>query len=309
MKKLKYISCALTVAMAGQFVSSCESNDVNTVQPAAVAAMNDLPELKISHDTIVVTPKFFKEKANSAAAGAYMRGENKIDIIHFVPSADADSAIIKWCRQNEASVKRNLRHEREHARKVEMVIKGKRNGRAIVRSYTAVMNEVMARVGETIELVENRIYDNECPTIKNSKIGDTYEKIVQMQNSFGGTVCNINFHDQRVADMLLRGAVDDFVNATKRGFYIHSVAVASTSIATNDYIKSNECESGVWFSPENNMWAPLFTFKTRNGFPVDVWSAASRETREYVLAKTDSVVRSACPRFRVPWRSAAQRIH
>ena len=306
MKKLKYISYLITLAVAGHVVASRvvsvpdSNSDVKT--RVTVDAVAPLPPLQIETDTIPVTNEFFYNPNKKVAGGVFFCTENKVKMTYLKPMPGADRYAVAWCDLNNARYHRVLRHETEHARKVLFVEQGRRSRDAMTRARTVALNEILARVGEMMEIVERDVYYNEHGD-RASKLTAACDTLIRMHNGQGKVFVS-GALGTPAADVLLRGAVDDFVNTTRRGFYGTTVSRAYECARYANIKRSDQTEEIPFagFSPELGWWGPMFTFKTFDGGKFSVWDSASPATKQYVMAQVDAVIKQHCQKpVQVPY--------
>lgn len=245
--------------------------------------------LEYHTDTVVVNDENFNEILRSAAAGAFLPGENKIVMKYFKADSEQDR-VRYFCEGNNRLAQLILRHEKEHARKARLVQIGRQQASPLVRGEVAIVNEIVAPASEIIEAIDYHYKTGKAFPVSKHRMAD--EKISALPSTMNYVV-PVDFSNQAVADIVLECALDQFKSAFNRGFYHSTIAKAVKKRQRLCKTINSTCttiEAGV-FIPDASLWAPVWSFETLRG-PVNLWMAASPEMRKKVMQDVKSMVLS-----------------
>lgn len=223
-----------------------------------------------------------KTKIYKLAGGKYLPYKNQVIVYNFIPMTD-NKKIIRFCNGNNKLQRFNIRHELEHARKVNLT-KKTHHFDARTRAKIAIINEIMAPAAERIEALENTTF---LPAATKN-INKCYFDVTAHTNKNSITK-KINFNDQKTADIILTSATDEFFERANRGFYINTVKKEYFKRTKKLYTPSKDAIGTFGFLPQYDMWEPMWNFKTSSG-QINLWTAASDAVKQKTMAKIDNLI-------------------
>lgn len=305
-KKILALSAGLTAFLTtslgcmvwgGASDSKAPDNKVKAIR------FEPLPDLKFAVDTLYFTNENFDAKYARAAAGQFSPGSNTVRVSYFAYDSSANSRVRLNCDNANEAIEVVRRHEMEHARKANIV----QNASGLSgwdRARLAVMNETMAPGGEIIEAVEYHIKNGERYPQDRSFLwrADSLIMARHKEKNFGlGDGVPVDFSDPVIADVVLESAVDKFAKDHKRGFYHTKIKNELKLVKRPKYKPHSKCDlqpnvSNYW--PMGNQWGVLWTYDVSTPWAVfykkqvDIWNSATKETRQRVINKVDSIVKS-----------------
>lgn len=243
------------------------------------------PELTIRVDTINVTDKNYNYMKNHSAAGAFHAGTNMISLYHFRAQSNK-SYIIKYCEHNNRLRQLALRHEKEHARKQDLV-HGPIDYSPMGNARRAAMNEIVAPAAEIIEFVDyhTRTGDYLLKKLFFMRADSAINKIPYAMTQNG-----VDFNYCPVADVVIIYAMQEFLGAVNRGYYRHTIRRA---YRRKPYKRPANVGGGVPvpFNPDLDEWEPIWELESDAG-PCNPYRHASWHVRRELMRSVDSVIYS-----------------
>ena len=283
----KYLYSLLTTYMAtlGALSSCCSRHvpDEKIPQKPKKVYVYKPRELKTRVDTVNVTDENFDNIKKTAAGGLFFVASNTI-VLHYFNSLSDSSRIINFCNLNNSMHPLFLRHEKEHARKQDLVYSTTAFSK-FACGQISVADEVSARVAEIIEAVDYHTSTGyQLPR----------KRFVARADSVIGEVAGvylpgrINYNYRPVADAVITYALEGFLDAYNRGFYKKNICIAYNR---KGYKKTSfmTATSMFAFNPDINRWDPMWDFESRAG-ECNPYQNASFSVRQRLMQVIDSVV-------------------
>lgn len=261
------------------------------IERARILSYKPRPKLIVEIDTLNLNRQNFNIEYPKAIAGVFTPLQNKVMVTYYNPTDNAEY-INHACNHQNGMLPLTLRHEMEHARKAHMTKMTKPHYSAQTRARIAAINETMAPAGEIIEAMDYH-YTNQkpIPTCKAfvKKACDNILNITNQQTP----AQPIDFNNQKIADIVIKNALDRFKGEIKTGQYISTLRREYYNTLEISYTPNQECDpiQKVFFMPEFDMWAPMWQFETAGG-QANLWLAASDKTRQKTLNTIDSIIQA-----------------
>lgn len=305
-KKLLTLSAGLSVLLGTSIsYAALEGASDNQTPDKALKTIRfkPLPDLKTATDTLYFTNENFDAKYARAAAGQFIPGTNTVRVSYFMYDDMANARVRLNCDNANEAVGVVRRHEMEHARKAN-IVQDVMGLSPWDRARLAVMNESMAPGGEIIEAVEYHIKTGERYPQNRAFLWRADSLIMARHNekNFGfGAGVPVDFSDPVIADIVLESAVDKFAKDHKRGFYHTKIRGELKGGKRSKYKPHNQCDLKPNMSnyfPMANQWGILWTYDVSapwvvfNKKRVDIWNSATVATRNRVINKVDSIVKT-----------------
>lgn len=305
-KKLLTLSAGLSVLLGTSIsYAALEGASDNQTPDKALKTIRfkPLPDLKTATDTLYFTNENFDAKYARAAAGQFIPGTNTVRVSYFMYDDTANARVRLNCDNANEAVGVVRRHEMEHARKAN-IVQDVMGLSPWDRARLAVMNESMAPGGEIIEAVEYHIKTGERYPQNRAFLWRADSLIMARHNekNFGfGAGVPVDFSDPVIADIVLESAVDKFAKDHKRGFYHTKIRGELKGGKRSKYKPHNQCDLKPNMSnyfPMANQWGILWTYDVSapwvvfNKKRVDIWNSATVATRNRVINKVDSIVKT-----------------
>ena len=305
-KKLLTLSAGLSVllgASIGCAVLGGAADNKTPDKALKTIRFKPLPDLKTVIDTLYFTNENFDAKYARAAAGQFIPGTNTVRVSYFMYDDTANARVRLNCDNANEAVGVVRRHEMEHARKAN-IVQDVMGLSPWDRARLAVMNESMAPGGEIIEAVEYHIKNGERYPQDRSFLwrADSLIMARHREKNFG--FCDgvpVDFSDPVIADIVLESAVDKFARDHKRGFYHTKIRGELKGGKRSKYKPHNQCDlrpNVLNYFPMANQWGILWTYDVSapwvvfNKKRVDIWNSATVATRNRVINKVDSIVKT-----------------
>lgn len=304
-KKLLTLSAGLSVLLGASIGCAVLGGaaDNKTPDKAKTIRFRPLPDLKTTVDTLYFTNENFDAKYARAAAGQFIPGTNTVSVSYFMYDDTANARVRLNCDNANEAVEVVRRHEMEHARKAN-IVQDVMGLSPWDRARLAIMNESMAPGGEIIEAVEYHIKTGERYPQNRAFLWRADSLIMARHNekNFGfGAGVPVDFSDPVIADIVLESAVDKFARDHKRGFYHTKIRGELKGGKRSKYKPHNQCDLKPNMSnyfPMANQWGILWTYDVSapwvvfNKKRVDIWNSATVATRNRVINKVDSIVKT-----------------
>jgi len=302
-KKFLSLSAALVVTLVGTLGNvSGEKTAEAADTTVKKITFKPLPDLKYRVDTLRITKENFNRRFLRAAAGQFVPGTNTVIITYFLAETD-DPRVIRNCDASNQSTRVVIRHEMEHAKKAHIVQDvSKLSG--FDRARLAVMNESMAPGGEIIEAIEYHLETGERYPMDRRFLWRADSLIMARQKEKQGGVMltkEVDFSDPVISGVILESAVEKFAKDHQRGFYHTKIKKELNAGKRHKYKKHKECEISTTpanYMPFMNQWGALWTYDVKTPWTVsqkkrvDIWNSATKEARERVIHKVDSIIKT-----------------
>jgi len=304
-KKLLSLSAVAIVTLASSLGSQFPPNtaESDTKKDADKKVKFELlPDLKYKTDTLRLTEENFDLVFPRAAAGQFIPGTNTVKVTYFLAETD-NPRINKNCEYSNRGMRVVMRHEMEHAKKAH-IVKDVSKLSGWDRARLAAMNESMAPGGEIIEAIEYHLETGERYPTDRMFLWRADSMIMSRQKEKQGGVMlikEVDFSDPVIADIILESAVDKFAKDHKRGFYHTRIQQELNAVKRPKYRKNRECKIPITianYMPTVNQWGALWTYDVKTPWvllktkQVDIWNSATQKTRDRVINKVDSIVKS-----------------
>ncbi len=303
-KKLLSLSAALAVTLVSSLggVLADKAKDADKAkQPVKKVKFQPLPDLKYRVDTVRLTKENFNRVAARSAAGQFLPYKHTIAITYYLTETD-DPRVVYNCKLWNESRRVVMRHEKEHAVKSHIVKNVNKLSRWD-RARLAAMNESMAPGGEIIEAIEYHLETGERYPADRMFLwrADSLIMARQKEKNLGLEPKEVDFSDPVIADVILESAVNKFAKDHKRGFYHTRIKNELRGCKRPKYQGNRECTitpTIANYLPMYNQWGALWTYDVKTPWVllqkkrVDIWNSATKETRERVIHKIDSIVKT-----------------
>ncbi len=294
-KKLFKWSLPAIIITTGAFVSSHTSANIQNkeeVQKAATTIKDNRPEIRIRYDTIYLTEEYL-DTNKSINLGLFLPTDNSVSMKHFVP-VDSTKRVMNFAQTHNSQRAAILRHELEHGRKAHLWANTEDRA-PFVRGQIACMNEVMAPAGEVIESAENEWLTG-IPTQGPDMLKKTTSAILdENRKTPFGLMGGVDFTNQKIADIVLKYAIDKYIREFNRGVYKWPVRKKLDANRKHiNYKPNKECNpmDKIMFFPESGDWSQMFAYKTKSGKNINIWKSASEKMRREVRERVDSATNS-----------------
>lgn len=177
-----------------------------------------------------------------------------------------------------------LRHEKEHARKSDLVYKTAGLS-PFGRAEVAALDEIVAPASELIEAIDYRTRTGKSLSQKEF----ITRADLAIQQIPGAMVSGrVNFNYQPVADIVITYALENFLESVGRGYYTKSIRMAYYRERPR---KQQFQTPGNFFTfnPDMNNLAPIWDLESDAG-KCNPYQYASQHVRQKLMQAIDSVI-------------------
>lgn len=289
MKFKKYLSlsaaCVMIAGAVGLKAAQNTDKDYTKHRTEIVTPnFNPYPELKQTVDTIYITKDMFGQ---TFCAGEF-KGHT-VKMTYFAPG-DSEKWTSDFCEANNSMYREVWRHEMEHARKA-LLTRNQDFRHPVVGARIAAMNEIQAPAAEALQAADDQFYHGmQCPNV--ARLKTATKKILAANETSLTAGYAIDYTNPAVADAVLDHGVSKFISDFNHGVYRWTMRQKLDGKKTPYYIPHQEVDTHllIGYSPEQDMWGPMFTYTTRYGKKVDIWKNATPKMRAKVLERVDSAI-------------------
>lgn len=287
-KRMLKWSLSATIVTTAALVSSYS---LNSCQENFRNVKDKRPDLVVHYDTMYATKEYF-DTHKKLGLGQFNPVTNDISVKHWVPADDSTYTkhMTDLYNGEQTAV---FRHESEHARKALLWLNVQEHS-PLVRGEIAGMNETMACASEVIESAENE-WRTKKPTVARASLRKAARAVLEANSKLPANSFEVDFNDPKIADIVLKYAIDKYIDMFNRGAYKKHVRKwVNPRAKWKKYTPHNQCNiiDRMMFRPEKGDWSQMFTFETKNGKKVDIWKSASQKMRDEVQTRVDSAAHS-----------------